>query len=299
MNDLRLLPRIRDSLSSLYIEHAHIDSHYKSIAIHDKSGYVPVPSASLSVLMIGPGTTITHSAISALAENNCLVIWCGEENVRFYSFGTGGTRNSNLLLHQAKMACNDQSRLEVARRMYAMRFEEILDEGLTLQQLRGMEGARVREAYARRSRETGIKWSGRNYDRSKWTNADPINRAISSANSCLYGICHAAVLSTGLSPGIGFIHTGKQLSFVYDIADLYKLNVTLPIAFQVACDSPEHLERAVRKKCRDTFREKRLLKTIVPDIMSVLGLTEASLTETFGPDFDPALPTHLWDPQTA
>jgi len=156
---------------------------------------------------------------------------------------------------------------------------------------------RVRETYARMSRETGVPWSGRNYDRASWATADPVNRALSCANSCLYGLCHAAILATGYSPGLGFIHWGKQLSFVYDIADLYKVDVTIPVAFEAAKENPPQLERAVRLRCRDKFRETKLLQRIVPDIQKALNV-KAELLDDFAPDADPALPTDLWTPES-
>lgn len=296
MEDLQLLPQIRDRLSSLYVEHARIDRHEKSIAIWNDEGFTPVPAATLAVLMLGPGTKITQAAITTLADNSCLVIWCGEENVRFYAAGMGGTRSAYGLLKQARLASDPRQRLEVVQRMYRMRFQDPLDIAMTVEQLRGMEGVRVREAYARKSRETGIEWSGRNYDRGSWASADPVNRALSCGNSCLYGLCHAAILATGYSPAIGFIHTGKQLSFVYDIADLYKVELTVPLAFEAARENPPNLERWVRVKCRDIFRESRLLQRIVPDIKKALGGKEVEEEVDFAPDSDPALPTELWTP---
>lgn len=296
MDDLHRLPKVRDSLSSLYVEHARIDRHEKSIAIHDQDGMTPIPAAALCVLMLGPGTRVTQAAMTALADNNCLVVWCGEENVRFYCYGTGGTRSAAALLHQARLASDEARRLEVVKRMYRMRFAEDVEEALSVESLRGREGVRVREAYARMSLATGVAWTGRNYDRGSWQDADPVNRALSCANSCLYGLCHAAILSLGLSPALGFIHTGKQLSFVYDIADLYKLEVTLPCAFEIARGDPPQMERQVRLRCRDLFRETRLLQRIVPDIQKALAVTDEMLThgDLFGDD--PARPSDLWTP---
>ena len=296
MEDLHLLPQIRDRASSVYVEHARIDRHEKSIAVWDEQGFTPVPAAALAVLMLGPGTTVTQAAITTLADNNCLVIWCGEENVRFYAAGMGGTRSAYPVLRQARLATDPRLRLEVVKRMYRMRFQEAVDELLTVEQLRGMEGVRVREQYARISRETGVEWTGRTYDRTNWGAADPVNRALSCANSCLYGLCHAAILATGYSPALGFIHTGKQLSFVYDVADLYKVEMTIPLAFQIARENPDNLERAVRHKCRDTFRETKLLQRVVPDIKKALGGKDADEEADFAPDADPALPTELWTP---
>jgi CRISPR-associated protein Cas1 len=183
--------------------------------------------------------------------------------------------------------------------MYQMRFQEEPDPSLTLEQLRGWEGRRVRDAYAHASAETGVFWSGRNYDRSSWGQADPVNRALSAANSCLYGLCHAAILSLGFSPALGFIHTGKQLSFVYDVADLYKTVLTIPVAFQAASDGTLDLERRTRLACRDRFREKRLLQRLAEDIPRTLGMGREEADSLFAGDEDMALPGSLWDPDRA
>lgn len=185
MDDLHALPKVRDTLSYWYVEHVRIDRHENSVAVWDEDGCTPAPVASLAVLMLGPGTRITQSAVAMLADNNCLLIWCGEENVRFYASGMGGTRSASALLHQARLVSNEEERLRVVRQMYWMRFGTRVDEALSVQQLRGMEGARVREVYARLSRETGVPWTGRSYDRTNWGSADPVNRALSCANSCL------------------------------------------------------------------------------------------------------------------
>jgi CRISP-associated protein Cas1 len=297
MEDLHALPKFRDSLSTLYIEHCRIDKHENSIAMWDREeGCTPLPVAMLAVLMVGPGTSITHAAIRVLTDHNCLLIWCGEENVRFYAVGMGGTRSASPLLHQARLASNDQTRLEVVKRMYTMRFGESASDATSIESLRGREGYRVRQAYARHSKQYGIPWLGRNYDRGDWDSADPVNRALSCANHCLYGLVHAAILSTGYAAAIGFIHTGKQLSFVYDIADLYKIDLTVPIAFRVANDSAFNIEQRVRHLCRDTFRESKLVQRVVPDIQKVLDVPTDLLME-FPPDRDSAMPLPLWGPE--
>jgi CRISPR-associated protein Cas1 len=295
LQDLHELPRFDDSLSYLYLEHGTVDKHEQSIAFHDKEGRTPIPAASVRTLMLGPGTKITQAAITTLSDNNCLVLWCGEENVRFYALGMGGTRSASRLLRQARLASDEQRRLEVVQRMYRMRFKEDLDPSLTVQELRGKEGIRVRQAYARFSQEYQVEWTGRNYDRGVWRATDPANRALSTANSCLYGVCHAAIVSAGYSPALGFIHTGKQLSFVYDIADLYKTEITFPIAFKTAAEAPPQMDRVVRLRCRDKFRETKLLSRIIPDIVEALG-DEKTDEEGSALDEDPALPTELWTP---
>ncbi|MEW6403512.1 MAG: type I-E CRISPR-associated endonuclease Cas1e [Chloroflexota bacterium] len=298
IQDLHILPKFRDCWSYLYVEHCVIEQQDKAIAIIDARGKVPVPCATLCLLMLGPGTKITHAAITALADNGCLVYWCGEEGVRFYAYGRGKTRNADNLMHQAKLWGDMRSRLDVVMRLYRMRFDEQLDDSLGLPQIRGKEGVRVREAYARASRETGVEWKGRSYDRGSWSDADPVNRALSAANSCLYGLCQAAILALGLSPALGFIHTGKMLSFVYDIADLYKTDVSIPVAFRSVLEGSEHLESRARRACRDVFKERQMLKKTVTDIQFALRLQPDKRTDQGSLfDSDAALPGSLWDPE--
>lgn len=295
--DLTLLPRFSDGLTFLYVERARIEQESHAIVLVDESGRVPVPVAALAVLMLGPGTAITHAAMIACADNGCSVVFCGEAGVRLYASGSGETKRAANLMDQAKAWADHNLHMQVVRRMYRMRFANVLDESLTLEQVRGMEGVRVREAYSKLSSETGIAWSGRAYS-GDWSAATPVNRALSTANACLYGLCHAAIVSVGLSPGLGFVHTGKTLAFVYDVADLYKVEVTVPIAFRCASGPLAGLEGRTRKACRDTFRRTKLLERIVPDMQRALGLREEKpVLIDLGDDDDPVEETaSLWGP---
>jgi CRISPR-associated protein Cas1 len=270
MNDLTELTRFEDRLTFLYLEKGHIEQHQTSVAYVTEKETVPIPAASLALLMLGPGTTITHAAVHNLAQCNCLVAWCGDEGTRFYSFGRGGTYQAGKLLQQAELYCDPRSRALVVRRMYEKRFGEPLDPGLTLEQIRGREGYRVRNAYRQAAERFGVKWEGRNYDPSNWGSADPLNRALSAANACLHGIAQAGIITAGYSPGIGFIHTGKALSFVYDIADLYKMSMIVPMVFDIVARSEQSVEQRSRMACRDLFQNTRLLEKILPDIEEVL-----------------------------
>lgn len=304
IRDLHILPKLRDGLSYLYLEHGRVEQAQKAVEFIDQNGRVHIPAASLAVLMLGPGTAITHGAIKTLADNGCLINWCGEQGVRFYAQGTGETRKGYHLIRQAALASDPVKRMEVVRRMYQFRFNVDLESGLTIEQVRGMEGARVRRAYTQASHTYDVPWFGRRYDRQSWGSGDAINRALSSANACLNGLCHAAIVSAGYTPGLGFIHTGKQLSFVYDIADLYKTSMTIPLAFQIVSDSPSHVETRTRHACRDFFHSKRLLSRILEDINALLNLTQPmdrSVLDITGDgkgdmDEDPALPGALWSP---
>ncbi len=299
MHDFHDLPKIRDSLSYLYLEHCKIDQEAKAIAFHDKTGKVPVPIASLSLLMLGPGTSITHAAIVALADNGCMVIWCGEEGVRTYASSIGETHSSARIIRQAELCSDEAKRLQVVMRMYKKRFDEILPQDCTIQEIRGKEGLRIRNAYQDASKKYKVIWTGRNYDRSQWGNSDPVNRALSAANSCLYGICHASIVSLGYSPALGFIHTGKQLSFVYDIADLYKTEISIPVSFMAAAENEHGIEKTVRMRCRDIFKRNRILKRIVLDIEDCLNVEQAEVIpiSTLDYNLDPCCPAPLWDPE--
>lgn len=292
LRDLHTLPQLRDSLSYLYIERAVIQRYRQSVEFVDEVGRVAIPIASLSVLFLGPGTTISHEAVKLLAQNGCSIIWSGENVSLFYAQGLGETRKGNRLLRQARLVSDPHLRREIARRMYAFRFDETLEPDITLEQLRGMEGARVRNTYRNVARRYGIKWQGRRYNRQQWDASDPVNRAFSAANALLNGICHAAIVSAGYAPGLGFIHTGKQLSFVYDVADLYKTEVTIPIAFRVAALGKENVELEVRRRCREHFKEIKLLERIIPDIDALLQFAEEGVPDY---DSDGALPGPLID----
>ncbi len=291
----RDLPKVRDSLSYLYFEYGHLEQSQLGVEFVNQLGRVDLPIASLTALLLGPGTTITHGAVRLLAEAGCSLVWCGEQGVRCYAQGTGETHKAYRLMRQAELSALPELRLQVVERLYRMRFPEPLPEGLRLEQIRGREGIRVREAYAKAAEKYGVTWNGRNYNRTDWNAADPVNRALSAANACLHGLTHAALLSSGYSPALGFIHQGKQLSFVYDIADLYKMQVTVPVAFSVVAENPPKLETVVRKRCRDAFANLRLLQRIVPDIDKVLQLDkDAETPDGFDPDQDPSLPTPWW-----
>jgi CRISPR-associated protein Cas1 len=183
----------------------------------------------------------------------------------------------------------------VIRRMYQYRFPENLTPDLTLEQIRGMEGSRVRSVYFQASKDYGIKWQGRRYDRSSWGKSDPINRALSAAHALLNGLCHTAIVSGGYCPALGFIHNGKQLSFVYDVADLYKAEITIPLAFRITAESTEKLEARVRAACREKFRESKLLERILPDIDHLLQIPKEILEQGEEFDNDQALPSPLWN----
>ncbi|MEG0766323.1 MAG: type I-E CRISPR-associated endonuclease Cas1e, partial [Clostridia bacterium] len=195
--DLHALPKLRDSLTFLYLEHAVIEQEALSIVAIQGADRIPVPIASMTVLLLGPGISITHAAVKAVCDNGCTIVWCGERAARFYAVGLGETRSAQNLLLQAHLCMKEDRHMEVVRRMYRRRFPEIDCEGMTLQQIRGMEGIRVREAYRQAARQYGVQWKGRDCKQENWEDADDLNRALSMANAVLYGLCQAAIVSLG------------------------------------------------------------------------------------------------------
>jgi|SRR5947207_980632 len=268
------LGRLSDRLSFVYVEHAVVDRDANGVAFWHDDGPASIPVAMLACLLLGPGTRITQAAVSLLARSGCSVAWTGEQGVRLYAGTVAAATTAGLLLRQAALVSSQRSRLQVARAMYAMRFPGEDTSGQTMQQLRGREGARVRACYREHAAANGIQWGGRKYDLSDWAGGDTVNQCLSAANSALYGICHAAILHLGCSPGLGFIHTGHQLSFVYDVADLYKAEVTIPAAFAIAGAGGGDLEGRTRRAVRDVIAGERLLGRIAGDVKQLLGTPE-------------------------
>lgn len=265
---------IKDRVSMVFVEKGRIDVIDGAFVVVDSQGIrTHIPIGSVVCVMLEPGTRVSHAAAALAARVGTLLVWVGEAGVRLYASGQPGGARSDRLLFQASLALDPEARLKVVRKMYAMRFGESAPLRRSVEQLRGIEGARVRETYKLLARRYGVKWHRRNYDPANWDAADPINRAISAATACLYGITEAAVLAAGYAPAVGFIHTGKPLSFVYDIADLFKFETVLPVAFREAARPRAGMpvERHVRLGCRDIFRQKKLLKRIIPTIEQVLS----------------------------
>ena len=263
---------MKERISMVFIEYGQIDVREGAFVVIDKTGVrTHIPVGSVACLMLEPGTRVSHRAAALASKVGCLLVWCGEAGVRLYAAGQPGGARSDRLLYQAKLALDEQARLRVVRKMFEIRFQEAAPARRSVQQLRGIEGARVKKTYALLAKKYGVAWSGRRYDPKKWSSADVPNRCVSAATACLYGITEAAILAAGYAPAVGFLHTGKPLSFVYDIADLFKFETVIPAAFAVAAKHPAEPDRQVRHSCRNIFRSSRLLEKIIPTIEEVLS----------------------------
>jgi CRISPR-associated protein Cas1 len=282
---------MKERVSLLFIEKGEIDVLDGAFVVVDKTGIrTHVPVGSIACLMLEPGTRVSHKAAALAARVGTLLVWVGEAGVRLYASGQPGGARSDRLLYQAKLALDDHARLKVVRKMYEIRFGEKPPEHRSVDQLRGIEGARVRKMYQLLAKRYGVEWKQRNYDAEEWGSGDLPNRCLSSATACLYGITEAAVLAAGYAPAVGFIHTGKPLSFIYDIADLVKFDTVVPVAFKIAAQDPGEPERAVRLACRDIFRETKLLKKIIPLIEDVLSAGGIAPPEPPEESVPPAIP---------
>ena len=268
--ELQELPQIKERISFLYLERCLINRQDSSISISDERGTVQVPSASLSVLLLGPGTTITHRAMELIGDSGTSVLWIGEHGIRYYASGKPLTHSASLLQAQAQLVSNTRSRLGVARQMYQMRFpgEDVSD--LTMQQLRGKEGARVRKVYRECAKEHQVEWDGREYDPNDFEGSNAVNKALSAGTACLYGLAHSVIVALGCSSGLGFVHTGHERSFVYDIADLYKAEFVIPLAFAMAEEPTEDIGGDMRRAMRDKIASNHLLERMVRDIRFLL-----------------------------
>ncbi len=274
--ELTELPRIGDRVSFIYIEHSKINKIDSSITVADYRGTVRIPASMIGVLLLGPGTDITHRAIEIIGDTGTSIVWVGERGVRHYAHGRPLAHSTRLLQSQAKLVSNTRTRLAVAKKMYQMRFPNEDISKLSMYQLRGREGARVREVYRTHSKRTGVKWDGRKYDPDDFENSNMVNKALSSANVSLYGVVQSIIVALGLASGLGFVHTGHDLSFVYDIADLYKAQVTIPIAFEMAAalEEDDDIGSETRKKVRDAMVDGKIMSQIVKDIQYLLDVDE-------------------------
>jgi CRISPR-associated protein Cas1 len=205
-----------------------------------------------------------------LGDLGCCVEWVGENGIKYYAAGQPLTHSCHLLMEQARLSSNIHLRLRVARKMYEMRFPGEDFSHMTMQQLRGREGTRVKHAYREASKRTGVEWNGRVYDVDNFDSSDDVNKALSVANACLYGLIHSVIHAIGCSPGLGFIHVGHDRSFVYDIADLYKVEMTIPLAFEIAAQKVNDIAGATRRGFRDSLVGTRFMARVVADVCYLL-----------------------------
>lgn len=270
---IETLAPAKERWTPLYLEHGRLEVDDASIKwIGADKTVFRIPVATISALMLGPGTTVTHAAIKSCADCNTPVCWVGEQGMRFYSFGVTPTHDNSRARRQAEIHASKKKREIVARRMFQMRFGLGTDvENYSVKTLMGMEGKRVKALYMEMGERYGVTWKGRDYNKSNWMLSDKINRAVSAANASLYALTTAVVCSMGYLPQLGFIHSGGTIPFVFDMADIYKHETTLAAAFQTMGINPEADEKTVLTALKIIIEEQRLLKRIPVDIEKLLA----------------------------
>ena len=266
------LARVSERISFLYVERAVVNRDNNALTIADQDGVVHVPATTLAAFLLGPGTKVTYAAMSLLGDAGVSVVWVGEKGVRYYAHGRPAAKTSRMAEAQARIVTNQRSRLDCARAMYSMRFPGEDVSELTMAQLRGREGARVKALYKKFADVHGVYWERRNYDPQDFESSDPINQALTAANAALYGVAHAVIAALGFVPALGVVHNGTDRAFVYDIADLYKAEIAIPAAFAAAAKPAGDISSQVRRKVRDAVVEKRLLPRMVKDLYYLMGV---------------------------
>lgn len=262
------LPQIKDRHPFLYLERGRIEIDDSSVKWIDCEGQViRLPIATISTLLLGPGTSITHESIKVLAAANCTVCWVGEDSLLFYAVGESPTADTRNMRRQLQLAFDKEKSLEVARRMFARRFPDVDLAGKKLKEMMGMEGARVRRLYEEMSEKYHVGWKGRSYIPGKFEMSDLTNQILTSSNTALYALLSSAIYTMGYSPHIGFIHSGSPLPFVYDLADLYKEKLCVDLSFSLTLDmAGKYNKYRVSSEFRQRVLDTHLLENIKSDI---------------------------------
>lgn len=268
------LPQVKDKYPFVYLERGRLEIDDSSVKwIDSTNNVVPLPIATLNALLLGPGTSVTHDAIRTATAANCAVCWVGEDSLLFYAAGFLPTADTRKLKRQVELSADKKKRVEVARRMFARRFPDADLKDKTLQAMMGMEGNRVRALYQQKAEEYQVGWKGRHFTPGKFQTSDITNRILTSTNAALYGILCSAVHALGYSPHIGFIHSGSPLPFIYDLADLYKAELCIDLAFGLTRDLAGRYDKhKVAGAFRQRVIETDLLANIGTDVVDLFGV---------------------------
>ena len=241
-------------------------------------GDYAIPLQGISMILLGPGSTVSHDALRLLAHARTALAAIGEDGVRMYTAPPLIPDRSGLARTQARVWADDKKRLDIARRMYAWRLGEVLPHR-NFDVLRGIEGARMKQSYRLIAKQIGVEWKGRHYDRASPDAADLANQALNHASSAVEAAAAIAVASTGTIPQLGFIHEDPGQSFVLDIADLYRDNITIPCAFRAAkrvSERPfENIERTTRRMTGETLAREGVIPAMIDRIKSLFEAVDS------------------------
>lgn len=257
--------RLEDRISFAYLEHARVVQTETGVAAWDESGArrISVPASSIAVIALGPGCSITHAAAASLSACGATVLWTGGGGYRLYAAGVPLTTSSKWTEAQARTWANRAARVEAARFLYGERFGPgEAPAGVRIATLRALEGAAVKAEYKRLARQHGVRF------RRDTNSSDPVNTGLNLANSLLYGVAGSVCGALGLSPALGIIHQGDARAFLFDLADVYKLEMSVPIAFECAREADPLM--AVRRRMRSQIVKRNLLQRMLALTMTML-----------------------------
>lgn len=255
---------VSERISIVYADKGCLEQDGHQLVLVDKGSATAIPVGKTNVILLGPGTSVTHAAVRLCANEGCLLLWGGEAGVRLYAVGNPRA-SADHLVQQASVFVNPSLRLAAARTIFFLMFGEEAPQQRSIEQLRGIEGSKVKLLYRKFAEKSGVVWDGKRNDLSC-----PVNAALAGVNSALYGVTEAAILALGYSPAIGFVHAGDPRSFVFDIADTVKFSTVAPLAFELAKDGIGNMEHRSRVACRDMFVRENLVGKIVQNIQQVL-----------------------------
>lgn len=277
MLDKHLLTRVQNRMIFLYLEKTKIYCHQGAVVAETEQGIFTLPIGSLLTLFLSYGTSVTHDAIVLLSDSGCSTIWVGSHIFKTYMSGEPLSGSDKMILKQAQAVVDPRKHLAVARKMYQLRFPDEDFTGLSIAKMRGKEGARMKQIYQKYADQYRVAWHSRNYNPKDYTASDSINQALTSANQMLYGICAGVVLALGFSPALGFIHVGTNKAFIYDLSDLYKAKITIPVAFKTISENGNDFYKALRTNLYQEMQKQNSLKQIIKDLFDLFNIEKPDL----------------------
>lgn len=265
-SDKHLLTRSQDRISFLYVEMARIEQTEYGVEIVQEPGRTEVPITTISCLILGPGVSITHRAVENIAKAGCSICWTGRDMTAFYAYGEPVATSSKNILLQAKYHESKLMHMQVVREMYSIRYPGERIKTKSLEELRGIEGQHVKKIYEQNASQYHVLWNGRSYKTNDFHSQDVPNQYLTALHHILYAIVQSVIVTMGFSPAIGFVHTGKMQSFVYDMADLYKERLTIPLAFRLSAQYGAYNRKEMLRAFRAEIVNFHLMQAIADDL---------------------------------
>lgn len=266
------VPPVSTRWNPIYLEHGRLEVDDSSIKwISSDDGVMRIPVARITTLVMGPGSTVTHAAIAMCARMNTVILWVGDDNLHFYAYGVSVNEKCITTMRHAELYADLECREQIAIKMFKYRFGQEV-EGKSIEQLRGMEGFRVKKMYRELSEEYGVAWIHRNSSDMLSHIIGPqddINKMITISNFYLYSICLSVCLSMGYLPALGFIHVDGKTPFIYDVADLVK-DSFVRLCFKVYSREGRLIKSVLSDEFKKHVKEKKVIEklpNLLKDIM--------------------------------